>query len=271
MEGILLGIIQGLTEFLPISSSGHLVLFQNMLGFEEPALLFDCALHFGTLLSIIIFFWPDILHMLSESWGFSKSMANREEGFAQIHNHPHAAMTLWVITGTIPTALIGLFLRGPIESLFASTNLVGAGLIFTGLVTGISRFIPEGYGKKGKVGLISSLLVGSAQGLALVPGISRSGTTIVCGLLLKMDRELAARFSFLLAMPAILGALVLQLRMGESGNAGISLLLAGVLTSTLTGLMALKVLISIMRRGRLYYFAPYCWALGLTVLFLRAL
>ncbi|MBW2066405.1 MAG: undecaprenyl-diphosphate phosphatase [Deltaproteobacteria bacterium] len=270
-EGILLGIIQGLTEFLPISSSGHLVLFQDLLGFKEPALLLDTALHLGTLVSILVFFRSDIRSMFSETWSFSRGMVAGDVRPAEINEYPSAALTLWMVIGTIPTALMGLSFRGPIEALFGSTTLVGTALIFTGLAIGISRLIPAGYGEKTDVGLFRSLLVGLAQGLALVPGISRSGTTIVCGLLLKMDRELAARFSFLLAIPAVIGALGLQIKVGGLGNEPVSVLLMGFLASTLTGLLALKLLLRIVKKGRLYYFAPYCWALGLAVLLVKHL
>ncbi|MBW1998875.1 MAG: undecaprenyl-diphosphate phosphatase [Deltaproteobacteria bacterium] len=270
-EGILLGIIQGLTEFLPISSSGHLVLFQELLGFKGPALLLDTALHFGTLVSILVFFRSDIRGMFSETWSFSRVMVTGNIHPAEISRYPSATLALWVVIGSIPTALVGLSFKGPIETLFGSTTVVGAALIFTGLAIGTSRLIPPGYGQRTGVGLPGSLLVGLAQGLALVPGISRSGTTIVCGLLLKMDRELAARFSFLLAIPAVIGALGLQIKVGGPGNVPVSVLLSGFLTSTLTGLLALKLLLRIVKKGRLYYFAPYCWALGLAVLLIKHL
>ncbi|MBW2027960.1 MAG: undecaprenyl-diphosphate phosphatase [Deltaproteobacteria bacterium] len=269
IDGVFLGIVQGLTEFLPISSSGHLVLFQDLLGLKEPALLLDCALHLGTLVSILAYFRSDIAGMFSETWDFSKGIINGQKGLTEINDCPRAALTLWVVIGIIPTALIGLFFRGPIEMLFGSTSLVSMALVITGFVVGVTRLVPEDYGKKKRVGLIPSLLIGTAQGLALIPGISRSGTTIVCGLLLGMDRELAARFSFLLAIPAIVGALGLQLRVGGLGNEDVHVLIIGFVTSALTGLLALKVLISVIRRGRLYYFAPYCWALGLGVLLMK--
>ena len=261
--GILLGIIQGLTEFLPISSSGHLVLFQNLLGFKEPQLLLDSALHFGTLLAVFIYFRKDLKLMVKDSWQFSLDLWDRKKKFKEVHDSPHASLTLWVLVGTIPTALIGVLFRSSLEKLFSSVVAVGFMLLFTGVLLALTRLVSKVYGDREKLGLFISLAVGISQGLAIIPGISRSGATIVCGMLCKLRRDIAARFSFLLSIPAIIGALTVQLSSGGFERVGLPTLLLGVGFSALVGLFALRILMGMVTGGRLYYFAPYCWALGI--------
>ena len=196
-ETIILGIVQGLTEFLPVSSSGHLVAIQNLLGFREPQLLLDCSLHLGTLLAVCLYFRSDLKHMATEI-----GRLNLKE--------PHSSLAWGILAGSVPTALIGLVFRTPLERLFGSVTLAGAMLIFTGVILAVTKVIPKGHATRSLIGLFSALAVGTAQGLAILPGISRSGATIVCALLCGVDRELAGRFSFLLSIPAIIGSLALQ-------------------------------------------------------------
>lgn len=269
VTGIILGIIQGLTEFLPISSSGHLVLFQNLLGLREAELLFDSSLHLGTLVAVCIYFRSDLKQMIDETFKFIRDLFQGRRSLRGIEEAPHAALTLWVLIGTIPTALIGFAFRPPLEKLFGSLFWVGMMLIFTGLILAITRFISKGHASRPWVGLLAALAVGTAQGLALIPGISRSGATIVCGMVFKIRRDLAARFSFLLSIPAIIGALALQLNAEGLDRVDILPLFMGFASATLVGLWALKILMGMVRKGNLYYFAPYCWGLGVFILFLH--
>ena len=264
LSSTILGVVQGATEFLPISSSGHLVLFQNLMGFHEPELLLDTSLHIGTLLAVVIYFRRDLARLVGELRGL---IAPRPEapGASSLRERLGGALLTWVVVGNIPTALIGVGFREPLEALFGSVPLVGAMLLVTGLLLVLTRVVP---GKARRLGLLAALAVGTAQGLAIVPGISRSGATIACGLLVGLDRDLAARYSFLLSVPAIVGALMLQLVSGEASGPGIAVLLAGGLTAGVTGLFALKLLMGMVRSGRLSWFAPYCWALGLAVILL---
>jgi len=264
--GIFLGIIQGLTEFLPISSSGHLVLFQNLLGFKEPELLFDVGLHFGTLLAVCLFLRKDLHLMIKESWQTSLAFFHDRKTFTQLSSRPHTLLAFWVVIGTMPTVFIGLTFRSYIKLLFASLNTVGIMLIFTGLILIISRFLPREYNSRKSVGLWVALLVGFAQGLAIIPGISRSGTTIICGLILGLDRDLAARFSFLLSIPAIIGALLLQIFSEGIKGVGFGTLFLGFLASAIVGFIAIKILVNMVRKGNLYLFTPYCCALGLIII-----
>lgn len=253
IETIILGIVQGLTEFLPISSSGHLVLFQNLLGFQEPELLLDVSLHLGTLLAVIIYFRSDLMEM-------AKALAHRE------FKSPYASLFLWVIIGCIPTAIIGLVFRDSLEGLFGSVTLVGFMLSATGIIVALDRVIPGHYTTRMQVGLFTALAIGTAQGLAIIPGISRSGATIICGMVCGMNREMAARFSFLLSIPAIIGAMGLQLDLEAVQRVGFVPLMSGFITATLVGILALKLLMGMVRKGHLYYFAPYVWAVGLAVI-----
>jgi len=264
LSSILLGIVQGLTEFLPISSSGHLVLFQNLLGFHEPELLLDTSLHIGTLAAVLLYFRGDVAAMLGELRDMA-APRGEEASRRSLAERIRGSMVVWVIVGNIPTALIGLGFRAPLERMFGSVSLVGAMLLVTGLLLVLTRFVPAG---DRRLGALAVLAVGTAQGLAIIPGISRSGATIACGLLFGLDRDLAARFSFLLSIPAIMGALILQVA-AEGGNGpGVFVLLAGGGTAALVGLFALKVLMGMVRRGRISWFAPYCGLVGLAVLLL---
>jgi len=266
-SSVLLGIIQGLTEFLPISSSGHLVLWQNLLGFKEPELLFDISLHLGTLVAVCLFFRHDLKAMIVETTGFLVSLLSRETGFGQSREYPHASMLLWVLVGTIPTGFIGLWFKSPLEALFGSLRVVGFMLLVTGLIVLASRKLSGNESARTSVGLWAALAVGIAQGIAIIPGISRSGSTIVCGMACKLPRETAARFSFLLAIPATLGAVAVQLRSEGLSREALPTLAAGFFVSAVVGLLALKILMGMVRKGHLYYFAPYCWAVGLLILF----
>ena len=254
IETILLGTIQGLTEFLPVSSSGHLVIFQNILGFKEPELLLDCSLHLGTLLAVCLYFLSDLKKMAIEvlQLDFKK---------------PHANLFLWVLAGSVPTGLIGIIFKEPLQSLFGSVSVVGVMLIATGFIVASTRLIPESHGSRERIGLFVALAVGAAQGLAIMPGISRSGTTIACALLCGVNRELAGRFSFLLSIPAIIGAVLIHLNSGALEKIGVMPLFLGFVTSTIVGILALKLLMGMVKKGHLYYFAPYCWVIGLAIFF----
>ena len=266
LTGLLLGIVQGLTEFLPISSSGHLVVFQNIFGLREPELLFDSALHVGTLLAVCIYFRSDLKQMIIETFKYFIDCSRGRKKLIEIHKLPYASLTLWVLIGTIPTAVIGLLFRHSIERLFGSVSWVGVMLVFNGLILAATRMIPGDYTRRTRIALMAALAVGTAQGLALIPGISRSGATIVCGMMFMTERNLSARYSFLLSIPAIIGAIVLQLNVEGGVNEGYLSLIFGLIAAALVGLFALRLLMGIVRKGNLFYFAPYCWALGLFIL-----
>lgn len=266
LKSILLGIIQGLTEFLPISSSGHLVIFQERLGINEAEIFFDVTLHMGTLLAVFIFFRHEIKEMITETRDFLLDYLRGKRTLSSIKESPHAALTAMVIAGTLPTVIIGLMFKDSLEALFSEPYRAGWMLIITGFICLISKIVPARYTNKKNVGILTALAVGTAQGIAITPGISRSGSTIVCGMACGLDRELAGRFSFLLSIPAILGAMTLQLASHDLGAIDAIPMLTGFLAAALTGLFALKILMKMVKKGNLAWFTPYCWALGLAVI-----
>jgi len=262
-QAAILGIVQGLTEFLPVSSSGHLVLFQHLFGFTEAELLFDISLHLGTLVAVFIFFRQDIYSMLVSILVYCRQ-ALKTGSFSPAGEDQNLKLALLIIISSIPTAIIGLLFKKIADQLFSSVLIAGSMLILTGIILFFTRFVKSS--QKG-ISLFSAkdaFIIGISQGLAVMPGLSRSGTTIATGLFLGLKHETAARYSFLLSIPAILGASLLSF--GDlAGNTHIPLTasLAGALISCITGYFALNFLFYIVRRGRLHYFSPYCIAIGI--------
>ncbi|MFW5998753.1 MAG: undecaprenyl-diphosphate phosphatase [Halanaerobiaceae bacterium] len=256
LKSLLLGIIQGITEFLPISSSGHLVLFQRILGITEGNLTLNIFLHFGTLIPVLIIFWNDIKDIIL---------------FKSEKKH-----LIWlIIVGSIPTGFIGIFLEGYSEILFSSVLITGFMLLITGFLLYIAEKV-KNYSKQIKdFKSGNAIIVGIAQGMAIIPGISRSGSTIIAALFQKLDKKEAARFSFLLSIPAITGANILKIKelLNNQSHTGISLfpLLLGTLTAAIAGYFAIKYLLHILEAGSLIVFSYYCWILGLIVIFTAGL
>jgi len=262
---ILLAIVQGLTEFLPISSSGHLVLAQHLLGVTSPGVSLEVALHLGTLLSVIIVFFADIMGLARAAISMLLDPSNRQSKSLL----PYRRLLLLLIVGSVPTGLIGFFFADTFEFLFSSPRFVGYALIGTGIILSVSskkqgrRTLPE-------VTFVDALWVGLAQGLAITPGISRSGTTIAAGLWRDFDRDTATRFSFLLSLPAILGAAALKTPELLTDYAAHPLwqVIVGIAISALVGIVAIKYLVAMLKRGKLRYFAYYTLLVGtLTILF----
>ena len=253
-DAILLGIIQGLTEFLPVSSSGHLVIAQHLIkDFRQPGVLFDVMLHFGTLGAVIVYFWRDIN-------GILKSVIN---------NRGEKRNLFWlIIAGTIPTGIIAILFKDTFESLFKSATAASSMLLVTGVLLFISDRVKNPFRKD--MNLWDAILIGIVQGIAIIPGISRSGSTISTGIFRKIDGETAGRFSFLLSMPAILGAVVLEAKnFSEVDRAEILPYIIGTMVAALFGFLTIGFLMRIIRRRNLSYFAYYCWAVGLlSLLFL---
>lgn len=255
VEAAVLGIVQGLTEFLPVSSSGHLVLGQRLLGVQEPSLLFDVAVHVGTLIAVLAVFRQDLWEMAQGLW------QRGPEG-------RRGRRLIWLVAvGSVPTAIIGLVFKDHFEAMFSSTLTVGISLLITGSLLMVTGIVPVGRRGTERTGAGRALIIGIAQGTAITPGISRSGATIATALLLGVDRKLAALYSFLLSIPAILGALALQLRdVGSSPASPWGILVLGGAVAGVTGYAALRILLRVVQAGRLHWFAPYCWALGLAAL-----
>lgn len=260
--------IQGVTEFLPISSSGHLVLFQRLFGLKHPQVLFDVALHGGTLVAVILVYWSDIRAILGDVSSYGRDRFRGESGPGFL-GRPRCRLALCIVAGTVPTALMGLALQKPIEPLFASSLAVGLTLMATGTVLWVTRYWKESGKHEDDMAFWDAIWVGIAQGIALIPGISRSGITVSTGLFRGLDRELAARFSFLLMIPATIGALGVSLISYEGLGSLPSLnVLLGTVAAFLAGYVSLRLLLGMIRRGRFYRFAYYCWGVGAVALVL---
>ncbi|MGD8990217.1 MAG: undecaprenyl-diphosphatase UppP [Desulfobacterales bacterium] len=269
LEAIILGIIQGLTEFLPVSSSGHLVLMQQFLGLKEAELLFDVCVHLGTLAAVITVFNSDIKNIVTALLRLFAAARKKDCALSAIESDPELKMALLVVIGTIPTAILGLAFSGIADRLFSSVLIVGLMLMVTGTLLWLTRWTIKPARLSGvvRLNLKNAFLIGLVQGLAIIPGISRSGSTISIGLMLGIERELAARYSFLLSIPAIVGAGILGLRNGFSEtDFSVKILLVGAVTAAIVGYLALRALLQIVRKGNLHMFAPYCWLMGLIAL-----
>ncbi|MBU1697685.1 MAG: undecaprenyl-diphosphate phosphatase [Proteobacteria bacterium] len=266
-QGIILGIIQGLTEFLPVSSSGHLVLGQIFFGITESQLPFDISVHMGTLLAVLVVYASDIRAILVSVFGFISKAFTLKPITHLLKEDKNLQLAGLIIIGSIPTAFIGLILKQFEHILFASEVLVGFMLILTGTILWASKNFYFSKSKKDGFSIKKALIIGVGQGLAVTPGISRSGTTIALGMFLGLDRHNAAKFSFLLSIPAILGAQILSIKdMINSGLVIDPITVYATIASFITGLLALKLLLSLVHSGRFHLFAPYCWLIGSLVL-----
>jgi undecaprenyl-diphosphatase len=250
---IILGIVQGLTEFLPVSSSGHLVLAAEILNFHEEGVAFEVFVHLGTLLSVLIVFRKDVIKMILAPFQFLSTRFKNNE------TKQYLFWDLYIIVGTIPAAIIGLSFKSSIEATFSNILLVIIMLAITGTILLLSRFMPN---KDQEMTIIKSFLIGISQAFAILPGISRSGSTIVTGIFLGIDKENATRYSFLLAIPAILGASVIKLKdliSMESYTIPVSYIVLGAIVSFISGYFAIIWLLEIVKKGKLEWFAFYCY------------
>lgn len=268
-QAVVLGIIQGLTEFLPISSSGHLVMSQYLFGLKEPEIFFDVCLHVGTLVAVIIYFRKDIFSIISTVVKSSASLIKKEISMEEAMGNTDIKMALLIIVGTVPTVIAGLLIKQIASLLFSSVLIVGMMLILTGFILWVTQKIGDKTIEMKDFSMKKALAIGVVQGLAVTPGISRSGSTIAIGLFLGLNREIAARYSFLLSIPAIAGAALLSLKDIE-GLHGIAYetVIPGMLISAVVGYLALSLLVYIVKKGQLHIFAPYCWVAGCVAILL---
>lgn len=258
-ESFLLGLIQGITEFLPVSSSGHLVLGQYFLGLEnDGGITYEIVVHFGSLMSIIVYYRNEVLQLVYSAMGM---IARPGDMLKPSSLKPDQKRVMYILLSMIPALIVGLMLKSSIESAFESPVWVAAMLMVTGTLLLSTNFVKKG---TDKVGLKHSIGMGLAQAMAILPGISRSGSTIAIGHHMGLDREACARFSFLMVVPVIAGAMVLEL--GELGSTGatvdIPVLFIGFFTSAISGYFALSLLIHVIKKFGIHWFAVYCYALG---------
>jgi len=268
MQAMILGVIQGLTEFFPVSSSGHLVIFQQMMGLKEPVLMFDISVHVGTLAAIVLYYFNDIIRIFKSLIRLASCRLRGQDGNFSSAEISDAHMAWLIVVGSLPTAVIGFGFHMISDVLFSSLTLVGISLMITGGILLGTRWVNQGKDSVSDFSIKKVLLIGIIQGLAIMPGISRSGSTISAGLFLGVNRETAIRYSFLLSIPAILGALVLQIFIDPSGGGNVSsgIIATGLVTSLIVGYAALSLLVKIVQKGHLYFFTPYCFVLGVIVL-----
>lgn len=264
---VILGIIQGLTEFLPVSSSGHLVMFQNLFGFKEPELLLDICLHVGTLIAVCIVFFKEISAILAALVRLP-ALIRTAGGLRPVFNdNEDVRIAFLIVVGSIPTAILGFLFHKISNQIFGAVWIVGVMLIVTGTLLWLTRQLRLEGRSLLRVSMKDALIVGVAQGLAVLPGMSRSGSTISVALLLGLDREVSGRYSFLLSIPAILGALLLGFDSSITRNSvSGGMIFLGTFSAGIVGYAALKVLLRIIKQGQLYWFAPYCWLLGIGAL-----
>ncbi len=259
---VLLGLLQGVTEPLPISSSGHLVLIQELFAIHLPGLSFEMIVHFGSLIAICAVYQKDMIRLLINSWRYVRN-------YGDVY-YTDFRFILLLCLATLPAGIIGLFFGDMISERFSTTGVVGATLLVTGLFLWIIRNLR---GEKGysHVSIKDAVIIGCAQAIALVPGISRSGATLVAALLCGLDRDTALRFSFLLFIPVSFGTTVFSISdfvQDETlQHVAIPLIIA-LITSIIATFFALKWFMNVMKKGNLKYFAFYCLILGTCVLFL---
>ena len=265
LDGVILGIVQGATEFLPVSSSGHLRIGEYLLGARFPSgtLFFEVALHVATLVAVILYFHGEIRQILG---GFFRGCAASLSGRWRFWlDDEGARWALLIVVASVPTALLGLGLKKAGVEHFGLV-VVGAGLLVTGFLDwSVERWAPAG---DRVLGFREALIVGLAQGLAVLPGVSRSGSTICAALFQGVPRKVAARFSFLASLPAIAGASLLEARdlVGSPVTFSWGPLLAGMVAALVVGLLCLHGLMRMLAHGRFHYFAPYCWLVGLAAI-----
>ena len=268
LTAMVMGLIQGIAEFLPISSSGHLAIFQNFFGMsdiEHDYMLFDVLLHLGTLIAVFVAYWGDIVTLVKE---FFTMVHLRRLPAGQHPDYPARRMIVMLIVATLPLFLV-LPVKDHVESLYSNTFFVGFALIVTGLMLFFSDRMRRGTKTERNATMLDAIIVGFGQALAVVPGISRSGTTIAVGMVRKFDREYAVRFSFLLSIPAVLGANILSLADALKSGTDWSLLpmyLVGVVVAAVSGYLAIRLLRYIAKKGSFGWFSYYCWGAGLVTL-----
>lgn len=254
IQSIILGVVQGITEFLPISSSGHLVVFQKIFGLKEAPVFFDALLHAGTLLAIVLYFKKEIVNIIKNFW---------EKGTQRL--------VLNILIGTVPVVVVGFLIKDKVGEMFNSLLLTGISFLITALLLWLTYFFKKQTKSINDLTWVDSLFIGVFQAISIIPAISRSGATIAAGIYRKIDRESAFKFSFLLAIPALLGAFILQLFQGGVNvlESSFASYIIGFLVAIIIGLVSLKILEKILVRGKFSYFAVYCFVLGVVIILIK--
>ncbi len=270
-HSILLGLIQGIAEFLPISSSGHLAIAEHLLGLKDAGAVpefYDVLLHLGTLLAVFVAYWPEIRDIILEFFRGIRDIAHHS---TPTPVPPARRMILLIIVATLPLFVV-LPIKDKVESLSGSMVFIGLALLVTGVLLFASDRVRRGRKNEASATMLDALLVGVGQAIATMPGISRSGMTITAGCFVGYERRFAVRFSFLMSIPAILGANILSLK--DAVDAGIDwsqlpVYLVGVITAAVVGYLCIRLLKMIADKGKFGFFAYYCWVVGALTLILN--
>ena len=266
-EAVILGLVQGLAEFLPISSSGHLALLQQWFGIDEnKVLLFAVLLHVGTLISVFIVYWRDIWELIVELCLTIKDLCTGKG--LRLEERPVRKLGVMIIVATIPTAIIGLLFNDLFDKLYTSVLPIGIGLIITGFLLILAERTGNSTRGIDKMNFRNALFIGTVQGIAICPGISRSGSTLFGSLICNLDRKFAVKFVFLISIPSILGSAVMEAP--DAIEAGFDMaqlgpVIVGMAVAAVSGLIAIKTMIKIVSDKKLSYFSYYVWALGAAV------
>lgn len=282
LGSILMGIIQGATEFLPVSSSGHLAIFKQLFGIKDIGIAFDVLLHVGTLIAVFIAFRKDIYELIVNGFGivfdalrnvgiwFSnfmnrKYITDKKKPYKKIVDTSYRKFVMLIIVTTIPTGIMGIVFDDIIENASKALIIPGICLLITGVLLLIADNTASGDKDADKVTYKNAAIIGIVQGCATLPGISRSGSTIVACLVSKMDKTFAVKYSFIMSIPVILGAAILEvpdaINEGISGGEAINYLV-GVIVATVVGYICIKTMLEVVRRQKYKYFAYYCFAMG---------
>ena len=261
IQALLLGLLQGVTEFLPVSSSGHLALARALLGRElMPGITFEIVVHFGSFCSIVVYFRARIAEIIRDLFASFSIDGIKTKRYFHDRN---TRFSMIIFLSMIPAVIVGFTLKDPIEALFLNPVVVSFMLLVTGTLLFFTRFVKN---PEKEVDIWRGLLMGVAQAFAIIPGISRSGSTISVGLFSGINRDSVANFSFLMVLPVLAGAMLLEvIEIMEQGieSAAVFNLIAGFLASFISGYIALKYLIILLKREKFHYFAFYCWAVGI--------
>ena len=266
-EAVILGLVQGLAEFLPISSSGHLSLLQQWFDIDEnKVLLFAVLLHVGTLISVFIIYWKDIWELIVELCLTIKDLLTGKG--LRLEERPVRKLGVMIIVATIPTAIIGILFNDLFDKLYTSVLPIGIGLIITGFLLVLAERTGNSNRGIDKMNFRNALFIGTVQGIAICPGISRSGSTLFGSLICNLDRKFAVKFVFLISIPSILGSAIMETP--EAIKAGFDMaqlgpVLVGMAVAAVSGLIAIKTMIKIVSDKKLSYFSYYVWALGAAV------
>lgn len=283
LEAILLGIVQGLTEFLPVSSSGHLAIFEQLLGVDtNGGILFDVLLHFGTLIALVLVFRKDIKRLILETIRIIHDLrfnlvtfiynlrGVEDRRYRKIIDNNYRKFVVMILAATFPTALIGYLMRSVAAAASATLLFPALGLLITGVLLLVVDYVETGKKIPKDVPIWNAFLIGACQGIAVFPGISRSGTTITVCLLCGFNRKFAVKYSFIMSIPAIIGAMILEIKaaVGSAAITGsfVSCGIVGMIVAGVVGFFAIKTMLSMVQKKKLRVFAYYCFVVGITAI-----